>query len=67
MSDIDMVIRGWERCKICDTSLLATEEAQKAYRECEYTTWLYCRRDRLIDDTIRVLKEVKKNDVSELR
>ena len=62
--DIDKVIKGWERCLICSPSILADEESKKAYLECKYTTGLYCRRDKLINDTIKLLKEVKQNDVS---
>ena len=55
--DRERVIRGWERCKVCDMSLLASEEGKQAYLDCEYSTGMYCRRDRLIDDTIALLKE----------
>ena len=57
MVDREKVISGWERCKVCDTSLIASAEGQRAYIECEYTTGLYCRRDKLIEDTLTLLKE----------
>ena len=60
--DMEKVIRGIERCLVCETSVMATEEGQKAYRECEYTTWLYCRRDNLLRDAIALLKE-QENDL----
>lgn len=60
--DIDKIIRGWKRCKVCSMSPIAPLESQKAYKECEYTTFIYCRRDKLIDDTIRILEEVKQDD-----
>lgn len=55
MSDINKVIRGWERCKKCTFPSILDNEGNKAYLECEYTTGLYCRRDKLIDDTIYIL------------
>ena len=57
MADAEKVLRGWERCKVCNMSLLATPEGRKAYVDCEYTVGLSCRRDKLIDDTITLLKE----------
>lgn len=59
MADIDKVIKAWERCKICDMSLIASEECKKAYIDCEYTTGFYCRQDILIHETIKLLKELK--------
>lgn len=55
--DREKVIKGIERCLVCETSVIATEEGQKAYRECEYTTGLYCRRDNLLRDALELLKE----------
>lgn len=55
--DREKIISGWERCKVCDTSLIASAEGQRAYIECEYTTGMYCRRDQLIRDTLTLLKE----------
>ena len=54
MADIDKVIRGWERCQKCNTMPLM---GNIAYIECEYTTGLYCRKDKLISETLNVLKE----------
>ena len=59
MADIEKVIKAWERCKICDMSLIASEEGKKAYIDCEYTNVLYCRQDILIHETIKLLKEQK--------
>ena len=55
--DRNEIIKAWERCKKCDMSVLASEEGRKAYLDCKYTTGLYCRQDRLINDTIDLLKE----------
>ena len=56
MPDMEKVIKGLERCLVCNLSVLASEEEQKAYIDCEYTTGLYCRHDMLIRDAIALLK-----------
>ncbi len=55
--DREKVIKGLERCIICDISVVALEEAQNAYRECEYTVGLYCGQKKLLRDAITLLKE----------
>ena len=55
--NVDKIIKGWERCKICNPSLIASPEGRKAYIDCEYTIGMYCGRDRLIYETIELLKE----------
>ena len=60
MADIEKVINGLERCKVCDMSILSYGKGKPAYLECEYTVGLYCGRDRLINDTLKVLKEYRK-------
>ena len=65
-SKFEKIIQGWERCKKCDTGLLATPEGKKAYLDCEYTTGLNCRKDMLIEDTITLLKE-QREYISELQ
>ena len=57
MEDREKVFAALERCKTCDTSLLASDDGKKAYIDCEYTTGLYCRQDRVIADAIELLKE----------
>ena len=57
MEDIEKVIKGIERCLICDISVVAPEEAQNAYRECEYTVGLYCGEKELLRDALELLKE----------
>ena len=53
-------MKGWERCKVCDMGLSsANPKGTQAYLDCEYTTGLYCRQDKLRDDTIALLKEQK--------
>ena len=53
----EKVIKGLERCLICDISVVASEEAQNAYRECEYTVGLYCEQKKLLRDALALLKE----------
>ena len=57
MADKNKVIRGWERCKKCSMSPISTPEELKAYLDCEYTVGLYCGKDKLINQTIELLKE----------
>ena len=53
MADIEKVIRGWKRCSkgTCPSYL------SKEYAECEYTIGPYCGQDRLIADTLELLKD----------
>lgn len=60
MPDIEKVIKGWERCKRCQKQPAATSEE---YAECEYTIGLYCGQDKLIHETIELLKEKKFSEV----
>ena len=57
MRNREKVIKGLEQCLICDTSLVAPEEAQNAYLECEYTVGRYCRQKELLLDALSLLKE----------
>ena len=59
MPDREKVIEALERCLICDVSVIATPEAQKAYRECEYTIGLYCGQKKVLRDALSLLKEQK--------
>ena len=59
MTDREKVLKGWQRCKICNPGITATDEAKRAYVECEYTVGLYCDRNRLMNDTIELLQPVK--------
>ena len=56
MADFEKVIRGWERCMagICPSPF------SQEFKDCEYTMGLYCRRDKLIHDTIELLKAQQK-------
>lgn len=56
MADLDKVLRGWERC-LAGT---CTSVCSKEYKECEYTIGMYCNRDKLIYESIALLKEYKK-------
>ena len=57
MPNREKVIKGLERCLICDISVIAPEEAQNAYRECEYTIGLYCGEKKLLREALALLKE----------
>ena len=57
MIDIEKVIKGLERCLVCDTSIICSKNGQQAYIDCEYTVGLYCGRDKLICDALELLKE----------
>lgn len=58
MIDREKILRAWERCKVCNMGLLSADpNGEKAYLECEYTTGVYCRQDKLRNDTIALLKE----------
>lgn len=57
MIDRAKVIKALERCLICDISVVATPEAQKAYLECEYTIGRYCGRKNVLRDALSLLKE----------
>ena len=60
MVDIDKVIRGWERCQKCRTfPLMGNIE----YVQCEYTVGLHCGKDRLIYETLCLLRDQKKQIV----
>ena len=56
MPDREKIIRGIERCLVCNTSAITSAEGEKAYRECEYTVALYCRQDKLLRDVLTLLK-----------
>ena len=60
MPDREKIIRGLERCLVCNTSAITSAEGEKAYRDCEYTIDLYCRQDKLLRDAIALLKEQEK-------
>lgn len=57
MIDREKVVRGLERCLICSTSPISSAEELKAYIDCEYTVGLYCGKDRLLFETLELLKE----------
>ena len=56
MADLDKVIRGWERCNECRE---LPPGLSQAYVDCEYTIGLYCAQSKLINETLKVLKEQK--------
>ena len=56
MPDREKVKKALERCLICDISVVATPEAQKAYLECEYTVGRYCGRKNVLRDALSLLE-----------
>jgi hypothetical protein len=60
MIDVEKVIKGLERCLVCDMSVVASPEGEKAYRDCEYTVGLYCKQKNLMRDAIKLIKEQQK-------
>ena len=57
--NLEKIIEAWERCRVCNMSLFATPEGRKAYLNCEYTIGKYCGNDKLVVETIELLKEYK--------
>ena len=55
MADIEKVKRGWERCRKNTCPSIFSKE----YKECEYTVGIYCRKDKLIEDTLTVIEELE--------
>ena len=53
----EKVINGIERGLVCSISVVASKEAQNAYRDCEYTVGLYCGQKALLHDAVTLLKE----------
>lgn len=53
MDDIEKIIKAWERCRECNSQPAGMSEA---WVECEYTVGLYCAQDKLVNDTIKLLK-----------
>ena len=60
MTDVEKVVKGLERCLVCDISVVASPEGEKAYRDCEYTVGLYCKQKNLMRDAIKLIKEQQK-------
>lgn len=56
MPDREKIIKALERCTICDMSVIASDRGKQAYYDCEYTTGLYCRQDKVIADALALLK-----------
>jgi hypothetical protein len=57
MIDREKVVRGLERCLKCGMSPTSSAEELKAYIDCEYTVGLYCGKDRLLFETLELLKK----------
>ena len=57
MLDRDKILRGWERCSRCLYPSMFDQE----FKDCEYTMGLYCRKDKLIAETLELLKDRTKD------
>ena len=57
MIDREKVIRGLERCLKCSMIPTSSAEELKAYIDCEYTVGLYCGKDKLLFETLELLKK----------
>ena len=57
MTDIENIIKAWERCEECRTHPVGMSQA---YLDCEYTIGLYCGQDKLVRHTLDVLKSIQK-------
>lgn len=55
MTNAEKLINDLERCRTCDISL-ANLNGYKEYMECEYTTGVYCGKDKLICEVIKELQ-----------
>ena len=53
MPDKEKVLRGWDRCSKC----LYPSVFDQQFKDCEYTMGMYCRKDKLISETVKLLKE----------
>lgn len=53
MPDKENVLRGWDRCSKC----LYPSVFDQQFKDCEYTMGMYCRKDKLISETVELLKE----------
>ena len=56
MDDIEKIIKAWERCRECRSLPVGMSEA---WVECEYTIGLYCAQDKLVGETIKLLKSIQ--------
>jgi len=53
MPDREKVLRRWDRCSKC----LYPSVFDQQFKDCEYTMGMYCRKDKLISETVELLKE----------
>lgn len=53
MPDKEKVLCGWDRCSKC----LYPSMFDQQFKDCEYTMGMYCRKDKLISETVELLKE----------
>lgn len=56
MDDLEKIIKAWERCRECRSLPVGMSEA---WVECEYTIGLYCAQDKLVGETIKLLKSIQ--------
>lgn len=56
MDDLEKIITAWERCRECHSMPVGMSEA---WVKCEYTIGLYCAQDKLVGETINLLKSIQ--------
>lgn len=56
MDDLEKIIKAWERCRECNSMPVGLSEA---WVECEYTVGLYCAQDKLVNETLELLKSMQ--------
>ena len=56
MDDLEKIIKAWERCRECRSMPVGLSDA---WVKCEYTIGLYCAQDKLVGETIKLLKSIQ--------
>jgi len=54
MTDKERILNAWDRCNKCTFPSVFGD--QKPYLDCEYTIGLYCGQDRLVRETVELLR-----------
>lgn len=56
MDNLEKIIKAWERCRECHSMPVGLSDA---WVECEYTIGLYCAQDKLVNETLKLLKTIQ--------
>lgn len=56
MDGLEKIIKAWERCRECNSMPVGLSDA---WVECEYTIGLYCAQDKLVNETLKLLKTIQ--------